>query len=77
MNDRLEYLPALIDLPPNIVKTVIHRIINVSATPATTKQLSPSDLLVALHMIPKSALSVRKVIQGTSLFHAGSHSSQL
>jgi symplekin len=57
--EMIEYLPALIQLPSNMVKTMIHRVLYTKPTP-----LTPAELLIALHLIPDEKL-LKKTVEAT------------
>jgi len=65
--EALALLPKLINLPSNILKTAIQRLLHIKPTP-----LTPEELLVALHTLDlqKEKVPLRKVIEGIQLcFH--------
>jgi symplekin len=55
----IEYLPALIQLPSNVLKTALHRMLYTKPMP-----LSPAELLVALHLIQDDKL-LKKTVEAT------------
>jgi symplekin len=55
----IDSLPALVQLPSNVLKTVIHRLLNSKPT-----LLTPAELLIALHQIQDEKL-LKKVVEAT------------
>jgi len=61
-NETIAHLPKLIELPTNIVKTVINRILHNKPSP-----LSPSELLIALHLMDPKVVSLKKAVEAIQL----------
>ncbi len=60
----ISHLPAIIELPTNVLKIAIQKILHKSQTEQSLNPITPSDVLVALHLMDIKIINVKKIILG-------------